>query len=270
MGTALLVRRRASGVAPNREGERFASGARKVLLEVDSLVDDFRSEPGKLTGELVVGCQEGLTWSIAPRVIEKMQRLHPDLRVSVKTVFMDEQFSPLESGNVDLLITFVIHEITEAGLHCETLCQPQAYAMVRAKHPVLKKVKSGKIELKDLVCYPHIFIEDGPGIPLFHGMYDERGLKPNVHMVSNISPGAQAVVGKSNAVSLRIVRPSIEYSPLGDKLAYIEIKDKVMRPDIVAVTLTNSQSRVSRTASAFIEICHKEFEDGTLRENFYY
>ena len=269
MGTDLLIRRRASGVAPTRRGEAFIEAARKVLLEIDNLTDEFKESPAKLTGDLFVGCQEGLTWSIAPRVIEEMKRLHPDLRVSIKTIFMDEGFVPLESGAVDLMITFVINEITDPKLYHEVLCQPQAYAMMREGHPVAQKAGS-KVSLHDLVEYPHIFIQDGPGFPLFHGMYDERGLKPNTLMVSNISPGAQAVVGKTDAISLRIVRPSIPYSPLGDRLAYIEVKEKVLRPDIVAVTLTSSQSRISRKAKAFIDICRQKFDDGTLRENFFY
>lgn len=270
MGNDLLIRRRSSGVIPTRQGKKVEAAARRVLLEVENLVEDLRPETNKLSGEIILGCQEGLTWSVAPIAIQEMRRLHPDVRISTKTVFMDEGFAPLESGAIDLLLTFMTRDVNEPNLYHEILCQPQAYAMMRENHPAMNYVKAGKVSLKNLVDYPHIFIEDGPAYPLFWGMYEERGLTPNNFMVSNISPGAQAIVGKSDAISLRIVRPSIDLSPLGDKLAYIELKDTVMRPDVVAVTLKNSQSRISRKTEALIDVCRQKFEDGSMRDNFYY
>ena len=89
-------------------------------------------------------------------------------------------------------------------------------------------------------------------------------------MVSNISPGAQSFVGTSDAVCLRIVRPSIKYSPLGDKLAYVEVKDKVQRPYVIIATHMNSQSEISQKAKAFLEVTKQKFNDGTLKEHFYY
>ena len=270
LNVSLLIRRRASGVTPNRQGKDFVVAARNVLREVESLVDEFKPAPNTLKGELVVGCQEGLTWSVAPLVIEEMQRLHPDLRISIKTVFMEDGYDPIESGAVELLLTFTLQEVKETGIHCQTLCCPQAYAMMRAGHPLMKTVKADKISLKDLAPYPHIFIEDGPALPIICNMYGEHGLTPNLNMGSNISPSAQAVVGKSDIVSLRIVRPSIDVSPLGDKLAYIEVKEKVTKPYLVALTMTNSQSRISPKASAFLDICRTKFEDGSFRDNFFY
>ncbi len=269
IGIELLIRRRASGIKPNSDGRKFAISARKVIMEAEALVSIYENNPGELTGELTVGCQEALTWSVAPRVVEELLKSHPGLNVSVKTVFMDEKFSPLDSGAVDLMLTFVTHKIDEPGLYSEILCQPNTYALMRAGHPALSKANP-KIALKHLAKFPHIFIQDGPAFPLFYDMYKERNLEPEVHMVSNISPGAQSFVGISDAVCLRIVRPSIKYSPLGDELTYTEVQDSVQCPDVVVATHMNSQSEISQKARAFIEVTRQKFKDGTLKDNFFY
>jgi len=48
------------------------------------------------------------------------------------------------------------------------------------------------------------------------------------------------------------------------------LADKVTGPDVIAVTHKNAQTRISRKAEAFIDICQEKFDNGVLRENFYY
>lgn len=269
-GTDLLVRRRATGVIPNRDGKRFLSAARKVLLEFEYLSNEFNQKDASLSGELIVGAQEGLTWSLAPHATRSMSRLYPDVRVSTKTVFMDEHLKPLEDGSVDVLLTFIIEPIDDPNIFAERLCHPQPYVMMREGHPVAETRSDNQVALAGLAEYPHIFIDDGPAFGLFESMYTDRGLKPNVYMVSNVSPGVQAMVGKSDIISIRIVRPSIHLSPLGDPLTYRKLSDEVTRPELVALTLRNSQSRISRRSEAFIDCCRQNFADGTLADNFFY
>jgi|GEM_PF-1072008 len=272
-----LIRKRAAGVLPTQEGQRLLIACHKILSEVDIMANEFHSLPGRLTGELIVGCQEGITWSIAPRVIGILSKIHPDLRVSVKTIFMDDELQPLENGDVDLLLTFMasriqpnFHDKIDSGhFHKRILCSPQPYALMHAGHELCTKDRE-KVWLKELVAFPHIFIKDGPAYPMFYRMYEEIGLVPNVATVSNISPAAQSIVGQTEAVSLRIVRPSIDRSPLGDRLGFLELADKVSGPDVVAITHKNNHSDMSRKAKAFIDACQESFDNGSLKENFYY
>ena len=277
LGFELLIRKRASGVLPNAQGLRVFKACRRVLLEVEAFANQFVVNPEDLAGELIVGCQEGLTWSIAPRAIELLKKLHPKLSISVKTIFMERELEPLENGEVDMMLTFrggmlqpdMASKIDTGQVYAKVLCTPNAYALLHADHPLCKPGRT-TVSLEELASYPHIFIKDGPAFPLFYQMYERYGLTPNAAMVSNISPGAQSIVGKTKAVSLRIVRPSISVSPLGDKLAYLEITNEVERPDVIVVTHKNSQSGISLKAAAFIDACQIKFDDGTLRENFFY
>jgi len=277
LGRQLLVRKRASGVVPTPVGHRFLVSCRRILQDVDAVYEQYSSAPSDLTGELIVGCQEGLTWSVAPRAVEVLKQAHPNLKVSVKTIFMEQELAPLDSGEVDLMLTFrhaysqpnLAKKIDNNDVYSKVLCSPQAYAMVHGDHPLCKTSET-QVYLKDLAPYPHIFINDGPALPLFLGMYEQMGLRPNVAMVSNVSPAAQSVVGVTDAVSVRIVRPSINLSPLGDKLAYLRVLDDVPCPDLIAVAHMSLQSGISNPAKAFIDACQAKFDDGALKDNFFY
>jgi len=275
--TVLLIRRRAAGVIPNQEGKQLLVNCRRIFTDIEDMTDKFTTKDGQLKGDLIVGCQEGLSWSIIPRVVAELSKLHPKLNIAAKTVFMDQELQPLEDSEIDLLITFKVGHVQsnfsdklDRGMfYSKVMCSPQAYALVHGSHPVCEEGKT-EASLAELADYPHIFIKDGPAYALFSTMYEDIGLTPKVAAVSNISSAAQSFVGQTEAVSLRIVRPSIPLSPLGDELAFLKLRDEVRKPDVIAITHLNSQGGISRKAEAFIDACQQKFDDGTLKVNFFY
>lgn len=268
LGTTLLVRKQASGVSATAEGARLLAMAGPVLNDIEDIEQIFVDKGRKLRGELVVGCQEGLSWSLVPRAIERLSAKNPDLRVSQKTVFMDEGNAPVLSGAVDVLITFVVNPAPVPGVDVERLCEPQSYALMRGGHPL---AASGEgVRLAELAEYPHVFIVDGPAWELFTGMYRDKGLTPRFDKISNISTGAQAIVGRSDSVSLRVVKPAHDRSPLGDPLAFVPIADSTRQVTVVAASATRKHGRKPAKIESFISECRSLFADGTMRAHLYY
>jgi len=180
---------------------------------------------------------------------------------------MDTRFESLDSASVDVLITFSLLPELPKKYSVTELCLPQTCVMMRKGHPL----DNGRpISLKDLVPYPHIFIHDGPAWPLFHGMYVERGLEPEIFMYSNISTGAQSVVGRSDAVSLRILRPANPLTPLGDPMVVPIIKDNVQRPRLIAITNKIRRPLPLDKRLVFIQICQSLFDEGDMKSHVYY
>jgi len=267
LNTTLFVRKPADGVSLTDDGKRLLEQSKDLITNVDEIEGSFIAPDRKLRGNLTIGCQEGLTWSLIPRAIKKINEAHPDLNISVKTVWMDTKFTTLDDAEVDVLITFIIHKNIPQKYSVTDLCAPQTCVMMRKGHPL----DDGKpVKLKNLAQYPHIFIIDGPAWKLFSTMYFERQLEPNIHMYSNISTGAQSVVGSSDAVSLRILRPSNPFTPLGDPMVVPPLEDKVQKPRLIAAT-----SRIRRPSSLdkrliFIKICEELFNNGDMRNHIYY
>ena len=50
LGIELLIRKRATGVVPNPQGQRFLRACRQVLLEVEAMVEEFVDDAAKLGG----------------------------------------------------------------------------------------------------------------------------------------------------------------------------------------------------------------------------
>lgn len=268
LNTTLLIRKQARGVSATAEGKRLLFMAAPLLNDIDEIEQSFANKGRKLHGELVVGSQEGLSWSLIPRAIERITTKYPELRISQKTVFMDEGNAPVLSGAVDVLLTFVVNPPPEPGVDVEVLCNPNSYALMRAGHPLADNPDGVKLE--ELAKYPHVFILDGPAWNLFTGMYLDKGLTPNFDKVSNISTGAQAIVGRCDSVSLRVVKPAHEYSPLGDRLAYVPLSDSTRNATVVATCATRKHGRRPAKIEAFISTCNELFADGSMKDHFYY
>jgi len=268
LNATLFVRKPSDGVIVTDDGRKLLEQSKDLLVNVDELESSFVAHNRKkLKGTLTIGCQEGLTWSLIPRAIKKINDTHPELSVSVKTIWMDTQFETLENAEVDILLTFNLQKNISKKFYIVDLCSPQACVMMRKGHPL----DNGKpVKLKELAKHPHIFIKDGPAWELFYSMYTDRGLEPNIHMYSNISTGAQSVVGCSDAVSLRILRPANPFTPLGDPMVIPPLKDDVRRPRLIAATNRIRRHTTLDKRLVFIRICQELFEGGDMRNHIYY
>jgi len=267
LNVILFVRKPANGIFLTADGRILLAHSKDLLSAVEDVEGAFIATDRKLRGNLTIGCQEGLTWSLIPRAINKINRAHPELEISVKTVWMDTQFESLDQAEVDVLVTFSIKKEIPQKYSITDLCSPQACVMMRKGHPL----DNGKsVALKDLAQYPHIFIKDGPAWELFYGMYRERDLNPEIFMFSNISTGAQSVIGRTDAVSLRILRPDNPLTPMGDGMVVPVIKDIVLKPRLLAATNKIRHPRMLDKRTVFTNICKQLFDDGDMRAHVYY
>lgn len=265
---ALFLRRPSSGVRMTREGVRLFTAVEPLLAELAEIEESFPKRGKVLNGEIIVGCQEGLSWSLVPRAIERLMSKHPGLKIQPKTVFMDEANSPILSGAVDVLLTFLLAPVTDSGVEVVDLCEPQPYALMREGHPLHDGRKS--VSLSDLAGYANVFIGDGPALELFNGMYADKGFSPPVHLISNVSTGAHAIVGRCDSVSLRYARPLHNQSPLGDRLVYMPLSDPTRRTEIVAIFPARRDGGMSPKVDAFLSECKNLFADGTMKAHLNY
>ena len=132
----LFVRKKAVGLTLTADGEKLRDKSRKLLLEADAIDNTFSSPEEGLQGELLVGCQEGLTWSLLPRVIGHLERQHPNLKIIIKTVWMEERLIPLKNGEIDILVTFLVNQKIPEQFVATSLCRPHTVALMRKGHPL--------------------------------------------------------------------------------------------------------------------------------------
>ena len=267
LNTTLFVRKPSNGVSLTEDGKKLLEKSKDLLVTAEEIERLFVQQDRTLRGNLTIGCQEGLTWSLIPRAIKKINAMHPELSVSIKTVWMDKQFESLDNADVDVLVSFILPDDVPQKFHVVDLCAPQACAIMRKGHPL----DNGQpVKLKDLARYPHIFIKDGPAWDLFYTMYTERNLSPEIYMFSNISTGAQSMVGCTDAVSLRILRPHNPYTPLGDPMVAPPVADKVRKPRLVAATTKLNPGLTLDKRNMVIDVLNSLFENDDMKAHIYY
>ena len=266
--TSLFVRIPSKGLALTPDGLVLQERARQLLNEVESIEDQFSGPGNQFRGELVVGCQEGLMWSLMPRVIRVFAQRHPDLRISMISTDIGSDFALLDQGKIDVLLTFVLNSINSAAHDITELVSPELFAMMRAGHPL----DDGEelTSLYALAQYPQVMNNEPSSFDIVYESYKRHGITPEIGFLTNMSAGAQAIVGNSDCISPRFLRPATNLSPLGDHLVFKRIKEETRRPSVVAAKVkARSQDRRTKR-DAFIAACNELFATGEMRAHFFY
>lgn len=266
--TTLFVRTPSKGLALTPDGVVMQEWARQLLVEIESIQNHFSGPDDEFRGELVVGCQEGLLWSLMPRVIRVLATRHPKLRVSMISTDLGSDFDLLDEGKIDVLLTFVLNPTESSANDICELCRPELIAMLRKGH----KLDNGKefATLAELAKYPHVLNNEPNSFDLVYDAYKQHGLTLDIGFLSNMSAGAQAIVGSSDCISPRFLRPVSNISPLGDTLVFKKIREKTPAPAIVVAKVKSKVSDRRTKHDAFIDVCNELFESGEMREHCLY
>lgn len=266
--TSLFVRRPSNGVKLTPDGRVLLEKCHATLHAVEDIEHHFSTNKQMLAGKLVVGCQEGLSWSLVPRAICKLSIRHPKLQIIMKSTWMDTGTELLDSGELDLLVTFFDDNLPSSVYSTTLICNLFPIVMMRKGHPL--DDGNTEVSIKALAQFPQIMINDGPALTHFRKMFLESGLNPNVHMYSNISTATQAVVGCTDSVSLRAIKPKHQYSPLGDRLVFKTLIEPQKSANLAIVT-NKSRFEVSHTKhNAFIQTCRDLIDTGEMKDQFNY
>ncbi len=268
LGTALFVRKPSRGLTLTADGQKLYRQCRQVLSDLETLQDQFAGPEDQFRGELIIGSQEGLIWSLLARAINKLAERQPELRVSMKTTPLATNYEELEEGEIDVLITFRGDDIGPANVEVTTLCRPEVCVLMRKGHPL--DTGDEKVSLKDLAGYKQVMNNEPNAFDLAYDAYLALDYAPDVLFSSNIASGAQALVGQSDAVSLRVVRSCSMISPLGDQLTYKRITDEFFNPYLVAAKMKSRTPGIRNKRDAFIDVCKELVASGEMREHLYY
>ena len=268
LSTTLFNRVRSKGLTLTPSGKRLQEHANQVVSELDALESRFRSHNGQFAGELVVGCQESLVWSLMPRALKLTAERHPKLQVSIRTVPLATDYSTLLAGEIDLLVTFR-HVVDQNPRICVTpLCAPQPTVMMRAGHPLDRG--QTEISLSEIALFPQVMNVEPAAYELSMEMFRSAGCVPTVNCQCDVTAGSQAIVGQSDVVALRVALPASNVSPLGDKLAYYTLADRVPTASVIAARVARSSIGIPSKRDAFISICEQLFTTGAMRTHFSY
>ena len=268
LGASLFVRRPSKGLTLTTAGRALMQQSRHILTELEALEDRFRSRDGKFKGELVVGCQEGLSWSLLPRVMNLLGLAHPDLRISTRNVSLDDNFEGLLEGQIDILTTFAPNLEPPAGIELVPLCRAKPFVVMREGHPL--DTGGSPVSLREVAKFGQVMNNEEAALRVTRDIFRSVRAEPKVDHFSNVSASVQALVGQGDALAIRFTKPISDYSPLGHRLAIRPIKEVSVQPYVVVAKVNSSIDTVRTRTDLFTDTCRELFETGVMRGHFLY
>jgi LysR family hydrogen peroxide-inducible transcriptional activator len=137
-------------------GAELVERARKILVEVDELVEAARVAQQPLCGTLRVGVIPTVAPYLLPRVIPKMRRKHRELHLRLREDHTVRIVAELEAGRLDLLLLALEAELGNA--QTLPLFRDDFLAVMPVNHPLARKKR---LRQEDLNGQQVLLLEDG-------------------------------------------------------------------------------------------------------------
>lgn len=140
-----LVERSRSGVALTPVGREVAERARRLLDEVQGIIDFAAGAQHGLVGTIRLGAKPTLGPYLLPYVVANLHRQHPDLRLYIREAAPRELEHELRRGVHDVILAQL--PVVGSELVTQRLFREPLYLALAADHPLAEKEE---IEPKDL------------------------------------------------------------------------------------------------------------------------
>ena len=140
-----LTERSRSGVALTPVGREVAERARRILDEVQGIIDFSAGAQHGIVGTIRLGAKPTLGPYLLPHVVASLHRLHPELRLYIREGAPRELEHELRRGVHDVILAQL--PVVGSELVVQRLFREPLYLALAADHPLAAKAE---IEAKDL------------------------------------------------------------------------------------------------------------------------
>ncbi|MCP5395145.1 MAG: hydrogen peroxide-inducible genes activator [Sphingomonadaceae bacterium] len=134
-----LVERGDTPVQLTPVGREIAQRARRVLVQVDDIVDLARRSTSGIAGTIRFGVTPTLGPYLMPAVVAQLHRAHPDMRLYMREGIPDDQLAELRRGGLDLLL--VPLPVAGADLEVEPLFREPLHLVAPPDHALCSKTQ---------------------------------------------------------------------------------------------------------------------------------
>ena len=134
-----LLRRTSRHVALTEPGEVLLAGARRVLAEAASVVDELQALRGLRSGRVAVGAMPPMPRLDVPSLIAAFHARHPDIGVRLDEDTAANALAMLRRGELDLSFAFLSPEEAGAELAGVLLLEEELVVAVARDHRLAKR-----------------------------------------------------------------------------------------------------------------------------------
>ena len=175
LGLELFRRVPAKGVQPTEMGERVAARIATFLEQARVFESDLMSLAGDPTGTLHLGCYAPTAPYVLPRVLKHLSQIYPAIRIDLKEDNLEALLDLLQSGKIDLALTYR-RRGTEGGPF-QPLFLARPWALLPLDSPLAAQ---DNVTLADLSGLPMVLLDLPTAKTYFRGVFKDHGLTLNV------------------------------------------------------------------------------------------
>ncbi len=256
LGAQLFVRKASQGLTLTADGRRLLGKARRLLEDASDLEASFNKDD-ILQGEIVVGCADSLAWSLAPLLIERINKSHPELNIKLVVIPLAEDMTGRLETELDVLLTF--HPPHSDTANVEVLAEARTFAMMGGHHPLAGR---RTVSMKEISGYPMIALDNGPSYEYYSEHFKRQGITTEVKLRTSSSIVSWSLVSVTDMIALRHLRPQQLTSPLGKPIACVPLSDKLPKLPIAMLSLKRPSRYMSKKIAFFRRCCGEFIESG--------
>jgi DNA-binding transcriptional LysR family regulator len=250
-GRKLFVRSRGQGMTLTTFGRRFVAQARGVLDRASGLARMVDGD-APVSGEVMLGCFTDLSPYYVPGLLKGFASASPAVSVNFRDAGFDVLASQLETGIIDLALTYDLG--LSAGTERLTLVRLAPHAVLPADHP-LARVKS--VSLRRLAQYPLILTDQALSWQHVLGLFQSVGAQVKVLARASSFELQRGMVANGLGVAVAYTRPVGDRSYDGRRLVIRALSEPL--PDQHVLMAWARERPLSVAARALCDFARKNF-----------
>jgi LysR family carnitine catabolism transcriptional activator len=240
-----LVHRTTRHVSLTAEGKAFAVRARRALEELAMASEDLRELAAVHRGRVVVACIVPMMGMVVPKVIQRINQLHPGLEIEIWDVLSGQLDQLIARGEADLALG---PRPSGSNLSFAPLVRDDFVAAVPIGHPLAQREA---VTLRELLAYPLIATSRNTNarVVLERAINQvHQTLRPQFELVHHFSVGKMLEAGLGVTVLPRSAVPILA----SRNIVTVELKSPRISRDLGVIKRREYQ--FSPAAQAFVSV----------------
>lgn len=218
IGTKLLVRTRARGVAPTQQAVTLAAQFRNLLDDLARVVSQSQSWAGEVSGELNLAYYAPIAPAFLPELFAPMIAANPDFRLSFQAGDNQAVQAALLSGAADVIL-FTGQDLL-AGIATRPLLDLPPYALLPEAHPWAARQR---LTLADIASARLVQLDLPVARPYIRELFASQQLAPEIVARANSAEMVRSLVGAGIGIAVLNMRPKTTLSYAGQGLVTVPI-----------------------------------------------
>ena len=262
---SVFTRTPSKGLTLTKDGRTLLGLAENILADLDNLEQQFCQTSG-ISGTLRLGCPHGVAWSLAPFLLESINEKEPDLLIELTVIPFADTASGIEklrNNELDVLLAFDLSNEVTPDIETEPMATVKPYAMMRKNHPLANQQQ---VTFEQIARYPQAVALDGSAPERYMKRFTDHGLTPDIKLKATSNIVAWAMVSVSDMITIRVIRPPHNLSPIGKEVVYLPLHVPDETIPLVMRTAKQREGNVDEAIELFKSVCRDFIQSGEFNK----